>query len=261
MSRRTCPAPHASLGWRSTRLDGVRVGSRSSSGSASPQSSSTAGARIALCCSIWRCSGDSGMCTYSSRGLARRAPPVTYCIRWLAERGHLVGLGSRLALGFTLTLTLTLNSCIRWLAERGHLATMATSTSTGSSSSGPTRAVARLGCGQRAGGEGGRAHGVRARARARACACACARDRRGHDCGGRAARACGSTELEGTCRAVAPMGCQPESVRWISPLVGCQPRSVTRAVGTQSGPPKPSAHSAHCGPANCAGQRHSPGYG
>ena len=52
MSRRTCP-PHASLGWRSTRLDGVRVGSRSSSGSASPQSSSTAGARIALCWNDW----------------------------------------------------------------------------------------------------------------------------------------------------------------------------------------------------------------
>lgn len=72
-------------------------------------------------------------------------------------------------------------------------------------------------------------------------------------------RACGSTELEGTCRAVAPMGCQPEFVRWTSPLVGCQPRSVTRAVGTHSGPPKPSAHWAHCGPASCAGQRHSPG--
>ena len=27
MSRRTCPPCHASLGWRSTRLDGVRVGS------------------------------------------------------------------------------------------------------------------------------------------------------------------------------------------------------------------------------------------
>ena len=54
------------------------------------------------------------------------------------------------------------------------------------------------------------------------------------------------------------MGCQPESVRWISPLVGCQPRSVTRAVGRQLGPPKPAAHSAHCGPPYCAGQRHSP---
>ena len=95
---------------------------------------------------------------------------------------------------------------------------------------------------------------------ARVCVCACrARVIGAGTIAAGARRACGSTELEGTCRAVAPMGCQPESVRWTSPLVGCQPRSVTRAVGTQSGPPKPSAHSAHCGPANCAGQRHSPG--
>lgn len=90
---------------------------------------------------------------------------------------------------------------------------------------------------------------VRARARVTGAGTSAAR---------RAARACGSTELGVTCRAAAPMGCQPESVRWISPLVVCQPRSVTRAVGTQLGPPKPAAHSAHCGPAYCAGQRHSP---